>query len=95
MVRLGSCWREALECRAEAGEFPAAVRSLLGEMAAAGMLMQSQLKFDGAIVLQLHGDGPVKLAVAASVTLCAVIFLFKALLGEGREPASGEKGSTA
>ena len=38
---------------------------------------------------------PVKLAVAASVTLCAVIFLFKALLGDQAEPASGEKGRGA
>jgi molecular chaperone Hsp33 len=33
-------------------------------MAAAGALMQSNIKFDGALVLQVFGDGPVKLAVA-------------------------------
>ncbi len=64
VVRLTDCWREALLRRAEAGAFPAPVRVLLGEMAAAGMLMQSSIKFDGALVLQLHGDGPVRLAVA-------------------------------
>ncbi len=64
LVRLTSCWREALDCRAEHGAYPQAVRALLGEMAAAGVLMQANLKFDGALVLQLHGDGPVKLAVA-------------------------------
>ncbi|MGR8920207.1 MAG: Hsp33 family molecular chaperone HslO [Gammaproteobacteria bacterium] len=64
MVRLTESWREALDCRAEAGAFPAPVRALLGEMTAAGVLMQSSIKFDGALVLQLHGDGPVKLAVA-------------------------------
>ncbi len=64
MVRLTSSWRAALECRAAAGAFPPPVRALLGEMAAAGMLMQSNIKFDGKLVLQLHGDGPVKLAVA-------------------------------
>ncbi len=37
---------------------------LLGEMAAAGMLMQSNIKFNGALVLQIFGDGPVKVAVA-------------------------------
>src|SRR5437868_2157380 len=33
-------------------------------MAAAGALMQSNIKFNGAIVLQIFGDGPVKVAVA-------------------------------
>ena len=37
---------------------------LLGEMAAAGVLMQANIKFNGALVLQIFGDGPVKLAVA-------------------------------
>ena len=36
---------------------------LLGEMAAAGVLMQANIKFNGALVLQIFGDGPVKLAV--------------------------------
>jgi molecular chaperone Hsp33 len=40
------------------------VRHLLGEMAAAGVLMQANIKFNGALVLQVFGDGPVKLAVA-------------------------------
>ena len=33
-------------------------------MAAAAVLMQANIKFNGALVLQIHGDGPVKLAVA-------------------------------
>ena len=40
------------------------MRELLGEMAAAGALMQANIKFNGALVLQIFGDGPVKLAVA-------------------------------
>lgn len=64
LVRLGADWREALARRAKVGAFPAPVRALLGEMTAAGVLMQSSIKFDGALVLQIHGDGPVKLAVA-------------------------------
>jgi molecular chaperone Hsp33 len=40
------------------------VRALLGEMAAASVLMQSNIKFNGSLVLQVFGDGPVKLAVA-------------------------------
>jgi molecular chaperone Hsp33 len=36
----------------------------MGQMAAAGALMQSNIKFNGALVLQIFGDGPVKVAVA-------------------------------
>jgi molecular chaperone Hsp33 len=67
LVRLTTGWRELLRRRDPAaggmGAFPAPVRELLGEMAAAGALMQSNIKFNGALVLQMHGDGPVKLAV--------------------------------
>jgi molecular chaperone Hsp33 len=45
-------------------EFPQPVRALMGEMAAAGVLMQSNIKFNGALIIQIFGDGPVKLAVA-------------------------------
>jgi molecular chaperone Hsp33 len=37
---------------------------LMGEMAAAGVLMQSNIKFNGALVMQIFGEGPVKVAVA-------------------------------
>lgn len=67
IVRLTGAWTEVLRRRAgnsETGAYPSAVSELLGEMAAAGVLMQSNIKFDGALVLQVFGDGPVKLAVA-------------------------------
>ncbi len=65
LVRLTDSWKQVLERRDIAGEaFPPPVRALLGEMAAAAVLMQANLKFDGALVLQAYGDGPVKLAVA-------------------------------
>ena len=65
LVRLTDGWKEVLARRTEAGDvFPAPVRALLGEMAAAGVLIQSNIKFNGALVLQMYGDGPVKLAVA-------------------------------
>lgn len=65
LVRLTGDWREVLERRESAQDaFPAPVRELLGEMAAAGVLMQSNIKFDGAVVMQIHGEGPVKLTVA-------------------------------
>lgn len=62
LVRLGASWREMLARRA-ARPYAAPVRALLGEMAAAGVLMQANLDFDGTLILQMHGDGPVKLAV--------------------------------
>ena len=43
---------------------PPELRGLLGEMAAAAVLMQANIKFKGALILQVFGDGPVKLAVA-------------------------------
>ena len=63
LVRLTDAWTELLERRESAGGYPGPVRDLLGEMAAAGVLMQANIKFDGALVLQVHGDGPVRLAV--------------------------------
>jgi molecular chaperone Hsp33 len=39
------------------------VRALLGEMVAAAALLSANLKFNGSIVMQIHGDGPVKLLV--------------------------------
>ena len=64
LVRLDDSWRELLHRRDAVGPHPPAVRVLLGEMAAAGVLMQANIKFNGALILQIFGDGPVKLAVA-------------------------------
>ena len=64
LVRLSGSWQEVLQRRASREAFPPEVRRLLGEMAAAGVLMQSNIKFNGALVLQALGDGPVKLVVA-------------------------------
>ena len=66
LVRLTDAWQDILARRAansETGAYPAPVRQLLGEMAAAGVLMQGNIKFNGALVLQIFGDGPVKLSV--------------------------------
>jgi molecular chaperone Hsp33 len=64
IVRLTGAWQEVLHRRQGIGAHPAEVRRLLGEMSAAGVLMQANIKFNGALVLQIFGDGPVKLAVA-------------------------------
>jgi molecular chaperone Hsp33 len=64
LVRLTDSWQEVLKRRATRGATPPPVRRLLGEMAAAATLMQANIKFNGALVLQAQGDGPVRLAVA-------------------------------
>jgi molecular chaperone Hsp33 len=63
LVRLTDSWQEVLRRRESAGAFEAPLRRLLGEMSVAGVLMQSNIKFNGAVVMQIFGDGPVKLAV--------------------------------
>jgi molecular chaperone Hsp33 len=64
LVRLTDAWQEILQRRRTGGGYPVEVMHLLGEMTAAGALMQSSIKFNGALILQILGDGPVKLAVA-------------------------------
>ena len=67
IVRLTDTWTEILtrrESNTATGPWPPAVAELMGQMAAAGALMQSNIKFNGALILQIFGDGPVKLAVA-------------------------------
>ena len=66
LVQLTDVWQEVLARRAsnvETGAYPEPVQHLLGEMTAAAVLMQSNIKFNGALVVQIMGDGPVKLAV--------------------------------
>lgn len=64
LVRLTDGWQEALRRRESAEPFEAPLRKLLGEMSAAAVLMQANIKFNGAVVMQIFGDGPVKLAVS-------------------------------
>ena len=66
VVRLTDAWTEILSRRASnttSGAYAPEVRDMLGEMTAAAALMQANIKFDGALVLQIFGDGPVKVAV--------------------------------
>jgi molecular chaperone Hsp33 len=66
LVRLTDAWVEILRRRAAnttQGAYPLPVQNLLGEMTAAAVLMQSNIKFNGSLIVQIFGDGPVKLAV--------------------------------
>lgn len=67
IVQLDEAWQSILARRAantDTGPWPANVRDLMGEMTAAAALLQSALKFEGRLILQLTGSGPLKLAVA-------------------------------
>ncbi len=59
IVRLDATWRAVLARR----DYPPAVRDLLGEMAAAAMLLSATLKFTGSLIMQIQGDGTVPLLV--------------------------------
>jgi molecular chaperone Hsp33 len=59
LVELPNTWQQILSNQA----YPPAVRTILGELLAASALLSSNLKFNGTMVMQIHGDGPVKLMV--------------------------------
>lgn len=58
-VTLHQTWHEVLSRR----DYPAPVRAMLGEMMAAAALLSANLKFDGALVIQIYGDGPLRMLV--------------------------------
>ena len=59
LVELPNTWQQILSNQA----YPPAVKTILGELLAASALLSSNLKFNGTMVMQIHGDGPVKLLV--------------------------------
>lgn len=59
-VQLESTWKHILGRT----EYPPAVRTLLGEAMSAVALMAATIKFDGSLILQIRGRGPVHMLVA-------------------------------
>ncbi len=59
IVSLDAAWLEVVNRH----ELPESVRDRLGELSAAALLLAATLKFEGSLVLQIHGDGPVALFV--------------------------------
>jgi molecular chaperone Hsp33 len=59
VAHLDATWRAVLDRH----DYPPVLRTLLGELMAAGALLAATLKFEGSIVLQLQGNGPVTLIV--------------------------------
>ncbi len=58
-VEISDTWKE-IQAR---HSYPPAVKTVLGEMVAAAALLSANLKFNGSIIMQIHGDGPVRLLV--------------------------------
>ena len=71
-VQLQAAWQTMQSQR----DLPAPVRQILGELVAASALLCATLKFNGALVLQLQGDGPVRLAVVE----CSADFAIRATI---------------
>ncbi len=59
IVRLNKAWKTIQERR----QYPEVINRHLGEMVAAGALLSATLKFDGTLILQAQGTGPVRLLV--------------------------------
>lgn len=59
-VHLDATWQAVLE----RSDYPPEVRVVLGEALAAVALLAATIKFDGSLILQLQGDGPLSLVVA-------------------------------
>ncbi|MDN7932027.1 Hsp33 family molecular chaperone HslO [Burkholderia metallica] len=59
IVSLRNTWQEVLSRR----DYPAPVRTVLGEMMAACALLSANLKFNGTLIMQIFGDGPVQMLV--------------------------------
>jgi len=59
IVRLDATWQSVIERH----NYPPVLRDLMGELCAAAVLLAATLKLKGAMVLQIHGKGAVKLLV--------------------------------
>jgi molecular chaperone Hsp33 len=60
LIEISDAWQQVQSRRT----YPSVVSAILGEMMAAAALLSANLKFDGTIIMQIHGDGPVQLLVA-------------------------------
>ncbi|MCG3864329.1 MULTISPECIES: Hsp33 family molecular chaperone HslO [unclassified Photobacterium] len=59
LVQLGDTYQQIISST----DYPAPIKTLLGELLVATSLLTATLKFEGSITVQLQGDGPVSLAV--------------------------------
>lgn len=59
IVHLEAVWQAVLARH----DYPPALRELLGQMIAAAALLAATVKFEGSLIMQMHGSGPVRLLV--------------------------------
>ena len=62
LVQLPHTWH-TITHTAKKRAYPAVVTEILGQMTAACTLLSANLKFDGSMIMQIHGDGPIQLLV--------------------------------
>ncbi|WP_028354324.1 Hsp33 family molecular chaperone HslO [Bordetella petrii] len=82
-VRLHQTWLQAQEHH----QYPPAIRRLLGELVAAATLLAANIKFEGSLVLQIQGDGPIALIVVECRSDLGLRATVK--IREGHEPPAG------
>jgi molecular chaperone Hsp33 len=103
LVYLDATWRAVLDIH----PYPPSVRRHLGEALAAVLLITSTLKFEGSLIMQIQGSGPLRTLVAQATNRRTVRGLahwdgqvpdgdLEAVFGEGRlvltiEPVGGER----
>jgi molecular chaperone Hsp33 len=103
LVHLDASWRAVLSRH----PYPETVRAPLGEALAATVLLTGTLKFDGALILQVQGEGPLRTLVAQATHAGTIRGLARwegevptgaidAVFGAGRlvltlEPEGGER----
>ena len=58
-VKLTTAWKSMRQYQ----KWPVCITRLMGEMTAGSILLASSLKFEGSLIMQVQGDGPVRLAI--------------------------------
>ena len=64
MVHLNATWQAILE----RADYPENIRTILGEAMAACALLSATIKYEGSLILQIRGDGPLHLLVVQATS---------------------------
>ena len=80
IIHLESAWQEALARIEKDDKLPYLVKTMLGELTAAAILLRSQIKLEGELSLQLNGGGALRFAVVE----VGVEYNFRVALGLDR-----------
>jgi molecular chaperone Hsp33 len=60
LVHLTKTWQKVIHNN----NYPTPVQRVLGELVAVSVMLSASLKFDGSLIIQIQGDGPIRLLVA-------------------------------